>query len=184
MEPTTIGLTSNGSPPLERADREELNDMFRPMRRFKQALSEEECRKVLQEEKRGTLALAGDEGYPYAVPLNYYYDPETGCLYFHGAGEGHKIDALKRCDKACFNVHDAGVKLAGDWAYTLRSVTLFGRIHILEDRERAMELLRQIGLKYYPDEASVDEVMARAASRVTMLELVPEHITGKRVHEK
>ncbi|WP_432641864.1 pyridoxamine 5'-phosphate oxidase family protein [Acidaminococcus sp.] len=158
--------------------------MFRPMRRFKQAFSEEECRKVLQEEKRGTLALAGDDGYPYAVPLNYYYDPETGHLYFHGAGEGHKIDALKRCEKACFNVHDTGVKLDGDWAYTVRSVTIFGRLRILEDKEKALQLLRKIGLKYYPTVESVDEVMARSASRVTMLELVPEHMTGKRVHEK
>ena len=61
--------------------------MFRPMRRFKQALPEEECRKVLEEEKRGTLALAGDEGYPYALPINYYYHRETGRIYFHGPGK-------------------------------------------------------------------------------------------------
>ena len=48
--------------------------MFRPMRRFKQALSAEECLEVLKEEKRGTLALAGDEGYPYALPINYFYE--------------------------------------------------------------------------------------------------------------
>lgn len=110
--------------------------MFRPMRRFKQALPEEECRKVLEEEKRGTLALAGDEGYPYALPINYYYHRETGRIYFHGAGEGHKIDAIRRCDKVSFCVHDAGVKLPGDWAYTVRSVIVFGRLHVLEDPER------------------------------------------------
>lgn len=131
--------------------------MFRPMRRFKQALSEEECRKVLQEEKRGTLALAG---------------------------EGHKIDALRRCDKVSFNVHDDGVIQLGDWAYTVRSVTLFGRLHIMEEHGKAMALLRQIGLKYYPTAESVDKIMASSASRVTMLELVPEHMTGKLVHEK
>lgn len=110
--------------------------MFRPMRRFKQALSAEECLEVLKEEKRGTLALAGDEGYPYALPINYFYEEASGRIYFHGAGEGHKIDAIRRCDKVSFNVHDAGVKLEGDWAYTVRSVTVFGRLHILEDRDR------------------------------------------------
>lgn len=158
--------------------------MFRPMRRFKQALSEEECLEVLKEGKRGTLALAGDDGYPYALPINYYFDPDSRRIYFHGAGEGHKIDAIQRCDKVSFCVHDDGVKLEGDWAYTVRSVILFGRLHILEDRERGMALLRKIGLKYYPTEAEVEDVMIRAASRVTMLELVPEHMTGKRVHEK
>lgn len=73
--------------------------MFRPMRRFKQALSAEECLEVLKEEKRGTLALAGDEGYPYALPINYFYEEASGRIYFHGAGEGHKIDAIRRCDK-------------------------------------------------------------------------------------
>ena len=70
--------------------------MFRPMRRFKQALSAEECLEVLKEEKRGTLALAGDEGYPYALPINYFYEEASGRIYFHGAGEGHKIDAIRR----------------------------------------------------------------------------------------
>ena len=96
--------------------------MFRPMRRFKQALSEEECLEVLKEGKRGTLALAGDDGYPYALPINYYFDPDSRRIYFHGAGEGHKIDAIQRCDKVSFCVHDDGVKLEGDWAYTVRSV--------------------------------------------------------------
>lgn len=80
--------------------------MFRPMRRFKQALPEEECLEVLKEGRRGTLALAGDEGYPYALPINYYFDPGSHRIYFHGAGEGHKIDALRRCDKVSFCVHD------------------------------------------------------------------------------
>ena len=158
--------------------------MFRKMRRTNQQLSDEETKQILRSGQTAVLALHGDDGYPYAVPINYYYDPETGRLYFHGAGEGHKIDALKRCDKVSFNVHDAGVIQPGDWAYTVRSVTLFGRLHILEDKDRAYALLRQIGLKYYPSVEEVDAIMARSASRVTMLELVPEHMTGKLVHEK
>ena len=47
--------------------------MFRPMRRFKQALSPEECRAVLERGTSGVLALTGDGGWPYAVPLSYVY---------------------------------------------------------------------------------------------------------------
>lgn len=44
--------------------------MFRPMRRCKQQITDEECVKILQEEPRGVLAVWGDDGYPYTVPLD------------------------------------------------------------------------------------------------------------------
>ena len=69
--------------------------MFREMRRKKQALSYEDCARILREERRGALSVIGDMGYPYAVPLNFYYDEAEETIYFHCAREGHKIDALK-----------------------------------------------------------------------------------------
>ncbi len=68
--------------------------MFRKMRRFKQQISEEECTRILKEEKRGVLSMIGDEGYPYGIPLNHWYDEAAGTICFHVAKEGHKIDAL------------------------------------------------------------------------------------------
>ena len=75
-------------------------EKFRPMRRFRQQLSREECLAVLAAEKRGVLAVLGDGGYPYAVPLDFWYDAENDRLCFHGAKTGHKLDALARCGKA------------------------------------------------------------------------------------
>ena len=48
--------------------------MFRELTRKKQALSIEECKEILKQEVRGVLAVNGDDGYPYALPINYYYD--------------------------------------------------------------------------------------------------------------
>ena len=73
--------------------------MFRPMRRIKQQIPEEECIKILKEEPRGVLSVLGDDGYPYGVPIDHYYDEKTGRIYFHCAKEGHKLDAIRRCDK-------------------------------------------------------------------------------------
>ena len=42
---------------------------FREMRRKRQQLSQEESVAKLQKSTSGTLALLGDDGYPYAVPL-------------------------------------------------------------------------------------------------------------------
>ena len=74
--------------------------MFREMLRKKQELSKEECIEILKKEKRGVLSVLGDEGYPYGMPINHYYDEESGKLYFHGGKKGHKIDAMKRLNKA------------------------------------------------------------------------------------
>ena len=55
--------------------------MFREMRRKRQQLTEAECIKILKKNTSGVLAVSGDGGYPYAVPLSYVYD--NGSLYFH-----------------------------------------------------------------------------------------------------
>ena len=87
---------------------------FREMRRFKQALTQEECAAILRGEKRGTLAVIGDGGWPYALPINFWYDEEANKIYFHCGKAGHKHDAIRACEKVCFTVHDAG-QSAGDW---------------------------------------------------------------------
>ena len=55
--------------------------------------------------RRGVFAVNGDNGYPYAIPINYIYDADDGKIYFHGAKAGHKIDAIRTCDKVCFTVY-------------------------------------------------------------------------------
>ena len=62
------------------------------MRRKRQQLSEEESIRILQKSTAGTLALLGDNDYPYAVPISYVYN--KGKLYFHSALSGHKVDAI------------------------------------------------------------------------------------------
>ena len=66
--------------------------MFREMRRKKQQLADEECRSILERGKTGVLAVNGDDGYPYAVPVNYVFS--NGKIYFHSALSGHKVDAI------------------------------------------------------------------------------------------
>ena len=155
--------------------------MFREMRRFKQQLSEAECAEILRREPRGVLAVLGDDGYPYAVPLDFVY--EDGKLYFHCAAEGHKIDAIRRCDKVSFCVTEQGERAPGEWWLKVRSVIAFGRIRILEDREEVLSRVRALGLKYAaPD--YVEKELQKDGKRVQCLELTIEHMTGKRVNEK
>ena len=154
---------------------------FREMRRNKQQISTEECIDILTHAKRGVLALSGDDGYPYAVPLNFVY--EDGHLYFHCAMEGHKIDAVNSCDKASFCVLNDGEQEPNDWWYHFKSVIVFGRVCVMEDREKVYEKLRLLGNKYFPNVQVTEEEM-KAAPRTAVIDLTIEHMTGKRIKEK
>ena len=155
---------------------------FRKMRRIGQALPVEECEGILDASMRGTLAVIGDGGYPYSFPINYLYD--DGRLFFHCAREGHKLDSIRVCDKACFTVIGKPVKEPGEWWYHVRSVICFGRVRLMEEGEDKMVRLRQIGEKYFPEGYDIDGDMLKNGPRAEVIELVIEHMSGKRVKEK
>lgn len=157
--------------------------MFRELARKNQALTEEECRAILKDEPRGVLSVLGDDGYPYGLPIDHWYDETDGTIYFHCGMTGHKLDALARCDKASFCVCDAGFRPEGDWALHFRSVIVFGRVREVEDHERAIEICRQLCYKFTDDEAYIDDEIRRAGFRTRVFALTPEHMTGKRVKE-
>jgi nitroimidazol reductase NimA-like FMN-containing flavoprotein (pyridoxamine 5'-phosphate oxidase superfamily) len=155
--------------------------MFRSMRRIKQQLSEQECADVLTHAPRGVLAVHGENGYPYAFPMNYLY--LDGRIYFHCAKAGHKLDAIEANDKVSFCVMDKGFRKDGEWALHIKSIVAFGRIKKIEPSQRAEEILRMLGLKYYPTKESVEEEIHKAGARAQILELSIDHMTGKLVKE-
>ncbi|MBQ8306421.1 MAG: pyridoxamine 5'-phosphate oxidase family protein [Blautia sp.] len=156
--------------------------MFREMRRFKQQVSEEECRRVLREQPRGVLSMIGDNGYPYGIPLSYWYCEENGKIYFHGARTGHKIDAVKRCSKVSFCVYDEGYRKPGEWALNITSVVIFGRLRLVEDEEEAERICTELYRKFTDEEEKLEKEL-QALPRVQCLELTVEHMTGKLVNE-
>ena len=157
--------------------------MFRNMIRFRQQLPEEECIAILKSQLRGVLSVQGDDGYPYGVPLNHYYCEADGKLYFHSGKYGHKNDAIRRCDKASFCVYDEGYRNEGEWALHIRSVIVFGRIEIIEDRETVYRIARELCYKFTQDETFIQKQIDRFGKATLMFALVPEHMTGKLVKE-
>lgn len=156
---------------------------FRKMRRFKQEILIEECIEILKNEKRGVLSVIGDDGYPYGVPLNHYYDPDTDAIYFHGAKEGHKIDAIKNNNKVSYCVYEKGVKRENHWSYDVRSVIVFGKMEMITDLNECKKIASDIWWKFGEDENELKDELERSLSRVMCLKLNIEHITGKKVNE-
>ncbi|MDD3186003.1 MAG: pyridoxamine 5'-phosphate oxidase family protein [Anaerostipes sp.] len=156
--------------------------MFRKMRRWKQQISNEECIEILNSEPRGVLGVYGEDGYPYTIPLDFIYRNEK--LYFHCAKEGHKLDAIKVNDKVSFCVMDEGFQKDGQWELNIKSVVIFGRIKKVDDMEKSTNIVRELGLKYYPTTEEVEEVIEHGVHRFEVLELTVDHMTGKLVNEK
>lgn len=155
--------------------------MFRKMRRAKQQLPEAECIGILEQGSHGVLAVMGEGGYPYGVPLSYVY--AGGKLYFHCAVEGHKLDAVRGCDKASFTVVERDDVVAERFTTRYRSVIVFGRAKILTAPEEVREALRTLAEKYSPHAHNTETEIAGALARTAIIELTPEQITGKESRE-
>jgi len=152
--------------------------MFRDMRRFRQALTMGQCEEILRRCTSGTLALSGDDGYPYAVPLSYLYG--DGKIYFHCAKEGHKIDAVKNCPKASFCVIESDVVIPEKFTTAYRSVIAFGQVRIIDNPEEMRRAIVMLSDKYSPNmDSERDKEIDEFFSRLCMLELTVEHMTGK-----
>jgi len=155
--------------------------MFRDLTRKKQKLSSDECREILKQEVRGVLAVNGDNGYPYALPINFYYDEKSNKIYFHSGKVGHKLDALANSDKVSFCVYDKGYHKDGHWSLNIKSVIIFGRIHIVDDWSD--ELITEFSKKFTADIAYIHNEIEKHKQNTAILCLEIEHMTGKLVNE-
>lgn len=157
--------------------------MFREMRRKKQALSEKDCAAVLNRGTSGVLALLGEEGYPYAVPLSYVYDGEK--LYFHSAKSGHKLDAVRSNPKASFCVIDQDQIIPEEYTTYFRSVIAFGTVRIVEEEEEKRSAIEKLALKYAPEDTAENRRNAidREWAPLYMLEMTVDHLSGKEAIE-
>ena len=152
--------------------------MFRSMRRTAQQLPLEEAEKILQESTCGVLALLGDADYPYAVPMNHYY--ASGRLYFHGAMEGHKADAVKKHGKASFCVVSQNAVDAPTLSTRYRSVIAFGKIRIVEDEQEKREAITALAHRFAPAHAQkAQEEIEESWHHLCLFALDIEHVTGK-----
>ncbi|MBQ6878005.1 MAG: pyridoxamine 5'-phosphate oxidase family protein [Oscillospiraceae bacterium] len=157
--------------------------MFRELLRKNKALPKEECINLLEKETRGVLSVVGDEGYPYGMPMNHFYDSESGNIWFHCGKKGHRLDSIKKEPKVSFCVFEKGTKTEEDWAFSVRSVVVFGKIEIVDDPETIGEITAKLSRKFTSDEDYIKNEIEKFGKETLLLKLVPEHISGKTVKE-
>lgn len=151
--------------------------MFREMRREDKLLSEAEAVEILTAGEEGVLATVGADGYPYAVPLNYAY--HQGCIYFHCARSGHKIDNLRHNPRVSFCVVQDARIVAAKFSTQFRSAVVFGMAEEVAGSEKAAGLLALVR-KYARDHLAAGETYIRNAGEKTrVFRIKIERVTGK-----
>ncbi len=153
--------------------------MFRQMRRKKQQLEEARCVEILKKASSGVLAVLGEGGYPYAVPLSFVY--EEGKIYFHSAKNGHKLDAIARENKASFCVIAQDDIVPEEYTSYFASVIAFGRMRVLEEEQEKWQAIEKLAKKYAPLDSKEgrDRAILKDYKPLLMLEMRIEHMTGK-----
>ena len=157
--------------------------MFRELERKHQQVPLETCLRILKRETRGVLSVLGENGYPYGMPMNHWYHEEDGCIYFHCGYGGHRLEALRREDRVSFCAYDQGERKEGQWALRVTSVIVFGRMEVLDDPQKIVEITTKLSRKFTQDEAYIQREIESSAHETLLLRLRPEHICGKRVTE-
>jgi len=153
------------------------------MRRADRAISGiEEIEQIINKADVCRLAIANDN-YPYLVTMNFGYSKSlSGCLYFHCATEGKKLEMIRKNNFVCFEMdidHKLiqGVKSC-DWGMGYTSVLGYGNISIVETKEERIAGLNTIMEHYGKYEEN--EYNEKIFERTVILRLEITEITGKR----
>jgi nitroimidazol reductase NimA-like FMN-containing flavoprotein (pyridoxamine 5'-phosphate oxidase superfamily) len=157
--------------------------MFRKLAKQNKAISEEACIELLKNQKRGVLSVLGDDDYPYGTPLNHFYDEESGKIYFHSGKIGHRIDAMRACDKVSYCVYREAYKEPDFWALNFHCVHVFGRVEFIEDVEKIEDICRKLSHKFTDDEAYIDDEVKKALKGTICYAITIENMTGKKINE-
>lgn len=150
---------------------------FRPMRRAARKTEQKDAEAFLTHTPYGVLSVTGDGGYPYAVPLNFVY--ADGCIYFHCAKTGHKIDAIQKDNRVCFCAVSHEEVIPSEYTTHYESVTAFGRAHIVKDEAEKHRAAVRLCEKYACPQAGIEAEYERFLNALCIVKIEIEHLSGK-----
>ena len=150
--------------------------MFREMRSKANMLTNEEVENILKTSPNGTLALYGENGYPYSVPVNFVYS--DGKIYFHGAAEGYKLDCMKKDPHVSFSVIGKDDIAKENFTTLFSSVIAFGTIRVIDTMEEKIPVLEAMVGKYSAEFMESGKELIRKGCGSVAYELTIDHMTG------
>ena len=148
------------------------------MRRIKQQLDNSEVLDIFKSNTTCTLALIGENGYPYSLPISYCYD--EGNIYFHCAKVGHKIDCIKNCDSISLSVIEHDEIIEEKFTDKYKSVVVFGKVEIIDDEKEIRRLCRKMCAALCPNVSDgIEKEIEQFIEQTAVVKITIEHMTGK-----
>lgn len=152
--------------------------MFTEMRRKEKQMTPEAASEVLLKAEFGTLASLGENGYPYAVPLNFAY--VDGAIYFHSAKDGHKLMNIEKHAKVSFAAVSYVNLRAEKFDTEYDSVVVFGtaaEVTTADEKRRGLMALIE---KYSAAHGETGKAyIERSMGGTAVYKITVEHMTGK-----
>lgn len=140
--------------------------------------SREEALKILKKGEYGVLCTASLDGQPYGVPLNYCYDSEKNCIYFHCSKTGLKLDRLIQNPKVSFVVVTRSDLVPAKLSTSYESIIATGRAAVVEDDEEVLHALVLLCEHLSPEMADKVANM-NCLKHVCIVRVTIDDITGK-----
>lgn len=153
--------------------------MFRKMRLETNKVTNEEAEEMLNKATNGVLAVDGDNGYPYTVPLSFAYKNDK--IYFHSTSDNsHKIESIKKNPKVSFCVITQDEIMPKQFNTLYRSVIAFGKARVLTDVKEIEQGIMTIVKKYAGEFMEEGKAYMNAETgNFCVVEIDIEHMTGK-----
>ena len=135
---------------------------------------------IIKRQNHLTMAMCKDN-LPYLVTVNYGYDEEQNCFYFHCAAEGKKIDYLKANRVVWGQILEDWGYLDGKCDHAFRTVQFLGKVTFVEDPEEKRYALSLMidHLESDPETVKRRQVKPESVDKVTIGKVTVEMMTGK-----
>lgn len=153
------------------------------VRRTDRVLADEAARETLARGFCGRLATVGADGYPYCVPLLYVW--MDGEVWVHNTrARGHLRANVEHDARVCFEVDEPGEVFAYgrfecNSTVAYRSVVLFGRIRVVEERPAKQRFCEALMAKYAKPDWDRPKGFFPRLDEITVYAVAVERLTGK-----
>ena len=133
---------------------------------------------VIDSAPYGVMALADENGKPYAIPLSLVRIGHF--LYFHSAHEGTKNDIIKNNPNAVVTFADNVVPAEKEFTTGYDSAIVKGKVMEITDEAEKIEAMRKLSEHYCPaNMESFDKAIEKSIKITAIFKMSMDEVTGK-----
>ena len=155
--------------------------MEHKMNHAERQLSPEATMETLKRGDHGTLSVNGDDGFPYATPVNYIVVNDK--VYIHSAPYGYKMECLEKSRKCCFSVIVSAQIIASKITAAFESVVITGDVAIVTDETEKRTALEAFVTQKHPGYEDIGfKMIDKLFHKTALLRIDAKEMTGKAYH--